>query len=88
IDPNNPPPGALAPRAGDTAPAVPPSAQPAAEKGADATGQIALWAFLTMLLGAVGAIAGSRYGARRHGWEARMKMTDDPAVRVSPGGVI
>jgi len=41
-----------------------------------------------MLLGAVGAIAGSRYGARRHGWEARMKMTDDPAVRVSPGGVI
>lgn len=87
IDPNNPPPGALAPRAGDTAPAVPPSAQPAAEKGADATGQIALWAFLTMLLGAVGAIAGSRYGARRHGWEARMKMTDDPAIRVPTGGM-
>lgn len=88
IDPNNPPPGALAPRAGDAAPAVAPAAQPAADKTADATGQIALWAFLTMLLGAVGAIAGARYGAHRHGWETRMKMTDDPALRVPSGGPV
>lgn len=81
IDPNNPPPNVVAPSAA----AVPPIAQPAADKTADATGKIALWAFLTMLLGAVGAVAGGRYGAHRHGWEARMKMTDDPAVR-SPAG--
>lgn len=87
VDPNNPPTGPLpAPSAGDGAPAVPPPAQPAAEKTADATGQIALWAFLTMLLGAVGAIAGARYGSQRHGWETRMKMTEETVVRTPPSG--
>jgi len=74
IDPSNPPPG------------VAPAARPATDRTAAVTGPIALWAFLTMLLGAVGAIAGARYGSRRHGWEARMKMTDNPAVHAPSGG--
>ena len=85
IDPSNPPPSTAVPPQGDAAPAVPPPAQPAVEKTADATSQIALWAFLTMLLGAVGAVAGARYGAQRHGWEARMKLADE-APRHAPSG--
>lgn len=82
VDPNNPPTGPLpAPSAADGAPV-----QPAAGQTADVTGQIALWAFLTMLLGAVGAVVGARYGSRRHGWETRMKMTEEPVVRAPPSG--
>ncbi|MGI9170560.1 MAG: hypothetical protein ACR2FH_10380, partial [Caulobacteraceae bacterium] len=40
--------------------------------GANPTVTMALWAFLAMLIGAVAAILGGRYGARRHAWEARL----------------
>lgn len=64
----------------DSAAAVPVPAQPAVEETADATGAVALWAFLTMLLGGVAAVLGARYGGRRHGWEARAKVTDGGAI--------
>lgn len=41
-----------------------------ADAMADHTATVALWAFLTMLLGAAGAVFGSRYGLTRHGWES------------------
>lgn len=60
----------------DAAPAVPAPAQPAAEEAADATGTIALWAFVTMLLGGAAAVFGARYGGRRHGWESKAHVTE------------
>lgn len=80
-------------RLSDEAPAVPPPAQREVEETADATTTIALWAFLTMLLGAIGAIAGARYGIRRHGWETKAKINEGhPAAPTAtttttvPGG--
>lgn len=64
----------------DAAPAVPPPAQPAAEAAADSTGTVALWAFLTMLLGIVGAVLGARYGGRRHAWEAKARVNEGVAT--------
>lgn len=46
----------------------PPPAPIQTERAADATATLALWAFLTMLLGAAAAIFGGIYGARRHRW--------------------
>jgi|GEM_PF-939097 len=66
----------------DAAPAVPLPAQPAAENAADATGTIALWAFVTMLLGGVAAVFGARYGGRRHAWESKVKVTEGPERHV------
>ncbi|MDB5431818.1 MAG: hypothetical protein JWP35_2934 [Caulobacter sp.] len=57
--------------------AVAPAAQPAVNHAVDATGTVALWAFLTMLLGAVGAIAGGRYGTRRHPWETKAHLASE-----------
>lgn len=62
--------------------AVPVPAQPAVEDTADATGQVALWAFLTMLLGGVASVLGARYGARRHGWELKAKVTDGGSIHT------
>lgn len=64
------------------APAVPVPAQPVVEDAADATGQVALWAFLTMLLGGVAAVLGARYGVRRHGWELKANVTDGGAIHT------
>jgi len=66
----------------ERAAAVPPPVQPLAEETADATGALALWAFLTMLLGAVGAVFGARYGATRHGWELKADLAGDTGPHV------
>ena len=73
--------GRQAPPAAAAAAPAPPAA-PIVHKTADATVTIALWAFLAMLLGAIAAILGGRYGARRHGWEARLtaRETTPPAT--------
>ena len=47
---------------------VQPSAPAAAEEVADTTAMLALWGFLTMLIGAVAAIFGGLYGGRKHRW--------------------
>lgn len=40
----------------------------AAEEVADTTAMLALWGFLTMLIGAIAAIFGGLYGGRNHRW--------------------
>lgn len=50
------------------APAAPLPAPVAAEEVADTTAMLALWGFLTMLIGAVAAIFGGLYGGRNHRW--------------------
>ncbi len=40
----------------------------AAEEVADTTAMLALWGFLTMLIGAIAAIFGGLYGGRSHRW--------------------
>ncbi len=57
-------------QATDAAPADPATAE-AADDAADATSVLAWWGFLTMALGAIGAIAGGRLGARHPAWESR-----------------
>jgi hypothetical protein len=47
---------------------VQPSAPAAAEEAADTTAMLALWGFLTMLIGAIAAIFGGLYGGRNHRW--------------------
>ncbi|WP_125256199.1 hypothetical protein [Brevundimonas fluminis] len=56
---------------GELIAAPPPPAPVETERAADATATLALWAFLTMLLGAVAAVFGGLYGARRHRWLER-----------------
>jgi len=50
------------------APAAPLPAPVAAEEVADTTAMLALWGFLTMLIGAIAAIFGGLYGGRNHRW--------------------
>ncbi|MGZ9099413.1 MAG: hypothetical protein ACXW3O_06895 [Brevundimonas sp.] len=40
----------------------------AAEEVADTTAMLALWGFLTMLIGAIAAVFGGLYGGRNHRW--------------------
>lgn len=47
---------------------VPAPAPVVAEKVADTTAMLALWGFLTMLIGAIAAIFGGLYGGRNHRW--------------------
>lgn len=68
--------------AGDRAAAVPPAAQPEAEVAADSTATIALWAFIAMLLGAIAAAFGGRYGSRKHAWETKAHVTETPRTVV------
>ena len=49
-------------------------AKAAAEQAADATASIAWWGVATMVLGAVGAIAGGRLGARHPVWHRRVRV--------------
>jgi hypothetical protein len=71
--------------AGGAPAAAPPAPPPvAAQKTVDATASIALWAFLTMLLGAAGAVFGGRYGSRKHTWESRGHHVDRPATHLPP----
>lgn len=55
-------------RLGEDSLVIPSSARPEAEAAAETTGTLALWAFLTMLFGAVAAVFGGLYGARDHRW--------------------
>jgi hypothetical protein len=77
------PDGAAAPEGAPPAPA-PAVSPPVVQKAAGATASIALWAFLTMLLGAVGAVFGGRYGSRKHAWEGRGHPADRPAAHLPP----
>ena len=52
-------------------PALPPQARAEVDQAAESTSAAALWGFLTMLLGAIAATLGGRYGMRKHGWEAK-----------------
>ncbi len=64
---------------------APPAPRPATvQKVAGATATLALWSFLTMLLGAVGAVFGGRYGSRTHAWEARVHGPDPAAGHLPP----
>ena len=49
-------------------------AKAAAEQAADTTASIAWWGVATMVLGAVGAIAGGRLGARHPVWRRRARV--------------
>jgi hypothetical protein len=49
-------------------------AKAAAEKAADVTASLAWWGVATMVLGAVGAIAGGRLGARHPVWHRRVRV--------------
>jgi len=66
-------------------PAAPAVSQPAVvQKAADATASLALWSFLTMLLGAAGAVFGGRYGSRKHAWERPAQTVDRHAADLPP----
>lgn len=67
----------------DGSPAIPAPVREEADQAADTTGTVALWAFLTMLLGAIAAVFGGRYGSRRHAWETKANANTDPGVRVT-----
>lgn len=54
---------------------VPPSAREVADDSADATATLALWGFLTMLLGAVAAVLGGMYGTRNHRWMTKAGLS-------------
>lgn len=54
-----------------------PARDSVAEETADTTSQLALWGFLTMLIGAVAAVFGGMYGTRNHKWMARAGLHDD-----------
>jgi hypothetical protein len=61
---------------------VQPSAPAVAEEVADTTAMLALWGFLTMLVGAVAAIFGGLYGGRNHRWiEKAMDSRHDDVRR-------
>ncbi|HYC96826.1 hypothetical protein [Brevundimonas sp.] len=47
----------------------------AADNAADATATLALWGFLTMLIGAAAAVIGGMYGARNHRWMSRAGLS-------------
>lgn len=64
--------------------AVPPAARTAAYETADNTATWALWGFLTMLIGAVAAVAGGLYGTRNHRWLAKAGMPDAAATHPQP----
>jgi hypothetical protein len=67
---------------GELAPPLP-AAREAVDDAADATATLALWGFLTMLIGAVAAIVGGMYGARPHRWMAKAGL-DSHADAVAP----
>lgn len=61
-----------------------PDPRPVAEGAADATAQLALWGFLTMLIGAVAAIMGGMYGTRNHRWMAKAGLADRDVHDADP----
>lgn len=55
-------------------------AKAAAEKAADVTAGLAWWGVATMVLGAIGAVAGGRLGARHPVWHRRARVVITPSV--------
>ncbi|WP_165189181.1 hypothetical protein [Caulobacter soli] len=49
-------------------------AKATAEQAADVTASLAWWGVATMLLGAIGAVAGGRLGARHPAWHRRVRV--------------
>ncbi|HYG25382.1 MAG TPA: hypothetical protein VD906_00590 [Caulobacteraceae bacterium] len=74
--------GAGADQGTDNTAAVPAPAREEADQAADSTSAASLWGFLTMLLGAIAAVLGGRYGSRKHGWETKAGIGEAPSVRV------
>jgi hypothetical protein len=70
---------------GELAPPLPVTPQ-TADAAADTTATLALWGFLTMLIGGVAAIVGGMYGARGHRWMAKAGLTrhQDDVVVAEP----
>ena len=62
----------------------------AAEEVADTTAMLALWGFLTMLIGAIAAIFGGLYGSRNHRWidKAVEDRRDDARRDEAPRSVL
>ena len=67
-------------RLGDTQTVVTPGDRVEAENAADNTATMALWAFLTMLLGAIAAVFGGLYGTRNHRWMEKAGLEDRSAL--------
>jgi hypothetical protein len=55
-------------------------AKAAAEKAADLTASLAWWGVATMALGAIGAVAGGRLGARHPVWHRRARVVTTTSV--------
>jgi hypothetical protein len=55
-------------------------AKAAAEQTADVTATLAWWGVATMILGAVGAIAGGRLGARHPVWHRRVRVVTTTSI--------
>ncbi|HEY5106844.1 MAG TPA: hypothetical protein VII73_08730 [Caulobacteraceae bacterium] len=72
----------ISPAAAAATPAAPVAVTP--EKPPVTAATIALWGFLSMLLGAVGAVFGGRYGVRRHAWETRVAAREAAPVVTAP----
>ncbi|HEY0053577.1 MAG TPA: hypothetical protein VGB49_09210, partial [Caulobacteraceae bacterium] len=64
------------PATGDGPLVVPREDRAEADRAAGATATLALWGFLTMLLGAVAAVIGGMYGTRRHRWMDKAGIGD------------
>lgn len=62
----------------------------AAGEVADTTAMLALWGFLTMLIGAVAAVFGGLYGGRNHRWidKAVDSRRDDVRRETAPASVL
>ena len=60
------------------------------EEAADTTAMLALWGFLTMLIGAIAAIFGGLYGSRNHRWidKAVEDRRDDARRDEAPRSVL
>ncbi|HEV2081272.1 MAG TPA: hypothetical protein VGR32_02350 [Brevundimonas sp.] len=65
-------------------PTPPPPAPVESERAADATATLALWGFLTMLVGAAAAIFGGLYGSRRHRWLEKAGVEERAAPDSRP----
>lgn len=55
-------------------------AKAAAEQAGDVTASLAWWGVATMVLGAIGAVAGGRLGARHPVWHRRARVVITPSV--------
>lgn len=70
-------------RIADDAPVIAPVDRAEADTAADSTATLALWGFLTMLLGCVAAVFGGLYGTRNHRWMAKAGLGDQRAASLS-----